>query len=180
LVVSSEAVSDATRVVSNCFHGCNAAPIVPPATAILPSQRKITLDMNIAKRAGDTIPPAEIRARVGGKGSELHEVRHIKTKARDEAGAGVIAGKLLRAYLATPLIFKKADHGVPAHDQALHMTVTRFHLFCALLSETSEGTGNVDHRRPALRASTRGQMTITCQPPIISLGSNVSTFFQAS
>jgi hypothetical protein len=86
-------------------------------------------------------------------------------------------GQATSGILGYAVNIQKADHGVPAHDQALHMTVTRFHLFCALLSETSEGTGNVDHRRPALRASTRGQMTITCQLPIISLGSNVSTFF---
>jgi hypothetical protein len=51
------------------------------------------------------------------------------------------------------------SHGVPAHDQALHMTVTRFRLFCAYRARP-RGKGNVDHRRPAFRAGTRGQTTI--------------------
>ena len=52
-------------------------------------------------------------------------------------------------------------HGVPAHYQALHMIVTRFHLFCAYRARP-RGKGNVDHRRPAFRAGTRGQTTIMC------------------
>ena len=56
--------------------------------------------------------------------------------SHDVADFGVIAGRAtwVGDTRGTPDI---RDHGIPAHDQALHMIITRFRLFCALSSETS-------------------------------------------
>ncbi len=92
------------------------------------------------------------------------------------------AGTLLRtknarddAEWAPPRAFYIVDkgHGVPAHDQALHMTATSFNPYSALIERDLRRKGNVDHRRPAFRrapvAKRRSRATIENSVPSFPL-----------
>ena len=59
----------------------------------------------------------------------------VNKNARDDASKGGTAGKA--AFGASRRAFRFEGHGAPAHDQALHMIATSFHLILRLSSETS-------------------------------------------